>query len=78
MPWPSFMIANAVGAAAWVAIDSFGAYLFGEELTRVATPVAIVLGLVIAVILIAAGILVARHEQQLAAEAERALPGPLR
>jgi len=40
--------------------------------------VAIVLGLVIAVILIAAGILVARHEQQLAAEAERALPGPLR
>jgi membrane protein DedA with SNARE-associated domain len=77
MPWSSFMMANVTGAVAWVSIDCFGAYLFGEEITRLAAPVGIALGLLIILALVATGVFIARHEQQLAAEAERAFPGPL-
>jgi hypothetical protein len=38
----------------------------------------IVFGIAALIVLIVAGIFVRRHEAQLAAEAERALPGPLR
>jgi membrane protein DedA with SNARE-associated domain len=72
MPWSSFMMANVTGAVAWVSIDCFGAYLFGEEITRLAAPVGIALGLLIILALVATGVFIARHEQQLAAEAERA------
>jgi membrane protein DedA with SNARE-associated domain len=75
MPWSSFMMANVTGAVAWVSIDCFGAYLFGEEITRLAAPVGIALGLLIILALVATGVFIARHEQQLAAEAERAFPG---
>jgi membrane protein DedA with SNARE-associated domain len=77
MPWSKFMMANLAGAVAWVSIDCFGAYLFGEELSRLAAPLGILFGLVIALILVIAGVLIARHERELAAEAERALPGAL-
>jgi membrane protein DedA with SNARE-associated domain len=77
MPWHGFMIANVAGAVAWVCIDSFGAYLFGEELTRLAAPVGIALALVVILLLLGGGIFIARHEQQLGAQAENALPGPL-
>jgi membrane protein DedA with SNARE-associated domain len=77
MPWSSFMMANVTGAVAWVSIDCFGAYLLGEEITRLAAPVGIALGLLIILALVATGVFIARHEQQLAAEAERTFPGPL-
>jgi membrane protein DedA with SNARE-associated domain len=77
MPWSKFMMANLAGAVAWVSIDCFGAYLFGEEVTRLAAPVAVLLGLIVVVIIVTGAVLIARHEQQFAAEAERALPGPL-
>jgi membrane protein DedA with SNARE-associated domain len=77
MPRGAFMMANVTGAVAWVCMDCFGAYLFGEEITRLAAPVGIALGLLIILALVATGIFIARHEQQLAAEAERAFPGPL-
>jgi membrane protein DedA with SNARE-associated domain len=77
MPWPRFMMANVAGAVAWVGIDCFGAYLLGEEITRLAAPVGIALALVVVLILVAVGVVIVRHEQQLSAEAERALPGPL-
>jgi membrane protein DedA with SNARE-associated domain len=77
MPWSSFMIANVAGALAWVGIDCFGAYWFGEEITRLAAPVGIALGVFVVLMIVAAAVFVARHEQQLAAEAEHALPGTL-
>ena len=77
MPWRNFMIANVAGAVCWVGIDCFGAYLFGEEISRLAAPVAIALALLIVLVLVAVGVFIARHQQQLAAEAERVFPGPL-
>jgi len=77
MPWHSFMVANVAGAVGWVGIDCFGAYWFGEELTRLAAPVGIALGLVVVLIVVAAAVVILRHEKQLAVAAERAFPGPL-
>ena len=74
MPWGSFMQANVAGAVVWVAIDCTGAYLFGEELTRLAAPVGIALGALVVAIIVVAGRFVARHEKELAEEAARALP----
>jgi membrane protein DedA with SNARE-associated domain len=78
MPWLPFMLANIIGAFAWAAAFGFAAYLLGHEIQRVAGPLMIVVG-VIAVIVIALGArFVGRHEAQLVADAERALPGPLK
>ncbi len=74
MPWASFMPANVAGAAVWVGVDCTGAYLFGEELTKLAAPVGIALGAVVLAIIAAAARFIARHEKELAEEAERALP----
>jgi hypothetical protein len=59
-------------------IYGVAAYLLGKEVERLAGPVALVLGGVVVIGLIAAGMFVARHEEGLIAEAERALPGPIR
>jgi len=77
MPWPSFMAANVAGAVAWVGIDCSGAYVFGEALTKLAAPFGVALGVVVVAISVAAARFIARHEQELAIEAERALPGAL-
>jgi membrane protein DedA with SNARE-associated domain len=76
MPWPSFMLANVDGAIAWAAIYGLAAYFLGHQLKGLAEPLMIVLGCV--AVVVAAAIFIRRHQAQLAADAERALPGPLR
>jgi membrane protein DedA with SNARE-associated domain len=77
MPWRQFLIANAAGAVLWVAVIGTSAYTFGRTLLRLTGPVALCLFLVGAAVLIGVGLFVRRHEAELEAEAERALPGPL-
>jgi len=78
MPWQTFAIANLIGAFAWAAFFGTAAYAFGHQVHKFAGPLVIVFG-IIAVIAIAIGaVFVSRHEAQLTAEAERALPGPLK
>jgi membrane protein DedA with SNARE-associated domain len=78
MPWQQFMFANILGAVAWSSFFGFASYMLGRQVEKIAGPMVIVIG-VAAVVLIAIGAnFVARHEAQLAAEAERALPGPLK
>jgi membrane protein DedA with SNARE-associated domain len=78
MPWRQFMIANVVGALAWASFFGFAAYLFGHQVHKFAGPVVIVIGIAAVIAIIVGAIFVSRHEAQLAAEAERALPGPLK
>ncbi len=78
MPWRDFTIANVAGAVAWVGLDAFGAYYLGEAMRRLAAPVGIALGIVVVGIIVLVAAFLARHEGRLEAEAERALPGPLR
>jgi membrane protein DedA with SNARE-associated domain len=78
MPWRKFMLANIVGALAWASIFGFAAYLLGREVEKFAGPTVIVLGVAVLIVVIIGAHFVSRHEAQLAAEAERALPGPLK
>jgi membrane protein DedA with SNARE-associated domain len=78
MPWPQFLLANIVGAFAWAAIFGFAAYILGHEVEHVAGPLMIAVGVAALIILAVGANFIGRHEAQLAAEAERALPGPLK
>lgn len=73
MPWPHFLVMNALGGICWATLFGSGAYLFGEQIKLVAGPLslALLLGAVAAVI---AGVLFFRHhERELEARAEAAL-----
>jgi membrane protein DedA with SNARE-associated domain len=76
MPLRPFMVANVAGAVVWATAYGVAGYLLGDELQRLAGPAVVVLGGVAVAVLVASFVLVARHEQRLAAEAERAIPGP--
>jgi len=78
MPWRQFMLANVVGALVWASSFGFAAYMLGRQVERVAGPMVIVIGLAAVIVIAIAANFIGRHEAQLAAEAERALPGPLR
>jgi membrane protein DedA with SNARE-associated domain len=78
MHWPRFLMFNALGGIVWAAIMGFGAYLFGYQIRAVAAPIGIALLVGTVAIGVAGFIFARRHEQTLIAEAERALPGPLR
>jgi membrane protein DedA with SNARE-associated domain len=77
MPWTQFMLANVVGAFAWAGFFGMAAFYLERQAERLAGPLVIGIGIV-AVLIIGFGIWFAsRHEAQLIAEAERALPDPL-
>jgi membrane protein DedA with SNARE-associated domain len=86
MPWHNFLIASTIGATLWALFFGIGAYWFGRQFAHLAAswwflrgPSGwIVFGIVAVIVLIAFAVFVARHEAQLVAKAERALPGPLR
>ncbi len=72
-----FAIANVTGAVIWVGMEAGAAYYLGKELARSA--VWIEVGVACCVILAFAvfALVVKRYGSKLAADAERALPGPL-
>lgn len=76
MNWLHFLIMNALGGICWATMFGGGAYVFGEQVKRVAGPVSLLL-LIAAIGLIAAGISFFRHhEKELERRAEVAFPGP--
>jgi membrane protein DedA with SNARE-associated domain len=78
MRWLRFLAFNTAGAIVWAALFGLGAYFLGKEVDRLAEPVGIGLGVAAAIVIIASALLVRRHETELEAKAEAALPGPLR
>jgi membrane protein DedA with SNARE-associated domain len=76
MPWPHFLIMNALGGVCWASLFGGGAYLFGEKIKLVAGPISLLL-LAVALGLTVAGIVFfRRHERELEERARAALPGP--
>ncbi len=65
MSWTRFALANVAGAVVWSALYGVGAYLLGEEARRMATPAAIGLGCVAAVVVVVSIMLVRRQERSL-------------
>lgn len=77
LAWPRFLVANALGGFIWASIVGLSAYTLGHSIHQV-RGAAGVTGIVAAVmIVIAIFIYLRRHEAQLQAQAEAALPGPL-
>jgi membrane protein DedA with SNARE-associated domain len=77
MPFAPFMIANGAGAVAWALFYGLGAYLLGKGIEEFARPVAITLAVLGVIVVIGMIRYLRRKEQELAAAAEREIPGPL-
>ena len=78
MPWRSFLVANAVGSFIWAVIYGYAAYMLGRQFEQVGGPLVIFFVVITVSAVIVGGIFMHRHEAQLSAEAERAMPGPLK
>jgi membrane protein DedA with SNARE-associated domain len=77
MPWRGFLVANAAGSFIWAVTYGYAAYALGREFERLEAPLVIFFAVATVLAFIVGGIFVHRHEAQLTAEAERAMPGPL-
>ena len=78
MPWRNFLVANVVGSICWAVSYGYAAYALGREFERLEGPLVIFLAIATVIAFIVGGMFVHRHEAQLSAEAERAMPGPLK
>ena len=78
MPLRNFLFANAVSSSVWAVSYGYGAYWAGREFEHSHRHGAIFLVIIAVIAIIAVGIFIHRREAQLIAEAERAMPGPLK
>jgi membrane protein DedA with SNARE-associated domain len=77
LPWPRFLLFNALGGIVWASLFGLGGYFLGLAFEHYARPVGLA-ALVCAVIgAIVASRFIGEREHALRAEAEAALPGPL-
>jgi len=77
MPWRNFLLANILGSVLWAVSYGYAAYALGLGFRRLQGPMVIALAILTIVCFVVGAIFIHRHEAQLAAEAERAMPGPL-
>lgn len=78
MHWTRFFLANLSGAVLWAALFGYGAYVFGDTIHHIGRPLGIAAIAIAVLAIIAALVVMRRHAEALEAQAERALPGPLR
>jgi membrane protein DedA with SNARE-associated domain len=77
MRWTAFLLFNALGGIVWATLYGLGGYLLGDNIHRLTGPVAFITIVLATLAFIVVLLYVHRHEQQLEAEAERALPDAL-
>jgi membrane protein DedA with SNARE-associated domain len=78
MPWRDFLLANAVSSSVWAASYGLGAYWTGREFEQLQGRAVVLLVIILILVIVAGIIFMHRHEDRLIAQAERAMPGPLR
>jgi membrane protein DedA with SNARE-associated domain len=71
MPWARFMAANVIGSVLWAGLYGYGAAALGETLKRLEGPVAIGLGVVAAIAIVAGVLFIRRHERRLTERSSR-------
>ena len=76
MEWKTFLLWNAVGGVAWASLYGIGAYLLGDAIRRIEGPVGIGIGIVAAIIAVAAVIILRRNEHRLEQKAQREMNNP--
>jgi membrane protein DedA with SNARE-associated domain len=72
-----FLVANSAGAVAWALIDGLAGFYLGKGFEKFARPAAMALAVIAAIAIAGVFLYGRRKEQELAAVAERAIPGPL-
>ncbi len=77
LPWPRFLLFNALGGVVWASLFGLGGYFLGLAFEHYARPVGLAALIAALIGAIAASRFIAHHEEALRAEAEVALPGPL-
>jgi membrane protein DedA with SNARE-associated domain len=77
MLFANFMIANSAGAVVWALFYGLGAYYLGKGVEEFARPFAMALAVVGTIVVVSMILYWRRKEQELAAAAEREIPGPL-
>jgi membrane protein DedA with SNARE-associated domain len=77
LPWPRFLVFNALGGLVWATLFGFGGFFLGVAFETYARPVGLAALACAVVGAVVASKFVARHAEALRAEAEAALPGPL-
>ena len=77
MPFANFLLANSAGAVAWALFYGLGAYYLGKGVEEFARPFALALAVVGTIVVVSMVLYWRRKEQELAAAAEREIPGPL-
>lgn len=78
MDWRRFLAANAAGGITWATVYGLGGYLVGDRIPHLLGPAGIILFTAVIVAAVAMFEFLRRNERRLQAEAEQALPGPLR
>lgn len=78
MQWSQFAPTNAAAILVWACVWGLGAYGLGQASEGVLWPMTIAIAVAITVLVIVGWIYFRRHEDELEAIAEKALPGPLR
>jgi membrane protein DedA with SNARE-associated domain len=77
MPRPYFLATNIIGASIWATFFGVAAYYLGRQVEKLAGSLVLLCGAGALIAIVIAVSFVKGHEAQLAAAAERALPGPL-
>jgi membrane protein DedA with SNARE-associated domain len=77
MPWRRFLVFNAAGGIVWATVFGTGAYLLGQQISRLSQTAAIVLGIAAVIVIVAFFVFLRRNEERLMAEAEAAIPTPV-
>jgi membrane protein DedA with SNARE-associated domain len=77
MPWWRFLCFNMAGGVVWATAFGWSSYVLGQQIEQIRGPVSMI-GIGLACFAAVVGIwFVRRHETELEAKAERALPGPV-
>ena len=77
MPFGNFIIANCAGAVGWALLYGLGAFYLGKGFEAFSGPATIIFVVVVGIAVAGAVLWFRRKEQELAAAAEHAIPGPL-
>ena len=77
LPWPRFLVFNALGGIVWASLFGLGGYFLGVAFETYARPVGLAALACAVVGAVLASRFVAHHAEALRAQAEAAFPGPL-
>jgi len=76
MPVSRFYLASTSAAMIWVTVYGLGSYALGEAFAALATPAAILLGVIAVATVVGLPMLILRFEKRLLGQARRELPTP--